>query len=143
MTSQPVAEELLASSIRPGPIGAAGRREERDEVALLAAEQLVDRHAERLALDVVQRDVDGRDGGRQHAAALEVVAAVHLLPERADGHRVRADQELPEVLDGADDRLLAPGEAGLAPAVDALVGLDLDDELVADADPDRVALDRR
>ena len=62
----------------------AGRGEGRDAVALLAAEQLVDRHAERLALDVVQRDVDGRDRRLQDAAALEILAAIHLLPERAD-----------------------------------------------------------
>ena len=46
---------------------------------------------------------------------------------RADLHRVAADQELAIVLDRADDRLLAAGQAALAPAVDALVGLDLDD----------------
>ena len=47
-----------------GAARALGRREGRDVVALLAAEQLIDRHAERLALDVVQRDVDRRDRGR-------------------------------------------------------------------------------
>jgi hypothetical protein len=41
------------------------------------------------------------------------------------------------VLDRAGHRFLSAGEAGFAPADDALVGLDLDDELVADADPDR------
>ena len=56
---------------------------------------------------------------------------------RADLHRVAADEELAIVLDGADHRLLAAGQAALAPAEDALVGLDLDDQLVADADPDR------
>jgi hypothetical protein len=45
------------------------------------------------------------------------------------------------VLDGADDGLLAARQAALAPAEDALVGLDLDDELVTDADPDGIRLD--
>ena len=76
-------------------------------VALLAAEQLVDRHAERLALDVVQGDVDRRDRGLQDAAAFEILAAIHLLPDAADLHGVLADQELAVVLDGADHRLLA------------------------------------
>ena len=45
-----------------GPIAlglVSGGRERGDAVALLAAEQLVDRHPERLALDVVESDVDG------------------------------------------------------------------------------------
>ena len=54
--------------------------ERRNEVALLAAEQLVDRHSERLALDVVQSDVDRRDRSLQDAATLEILAAIHLLP---------------------------------------------------------------
>ena len=41
------------------------------------------------------------------------------------------------MLDGAGHRLLAARKPALAPAVDALVGLDLDEHLVADADPDR------
>jgi hypothetical protein len=46
------------------------------------------------------------------------------------------------VLDRAHHRLLAARQAGFAPAEDALVGLDLDDQLVANADPDREGLDR-
>ena len=60
---------------------------------------------------------------------------------RPMAERVAADEELGEVLEGADHGLLAEGEAALAPAEDALVGLDLDDELVADADPDGVGAD--
>ena len=52
-------------------------------------------------------------------------------------HRVAADEKLAVVLDRADHGLLAAGQAALAPAEDALVGLDLDEQLVADADPDR------
>ena len=84
-------------------------------VALLAAEQFVDRHAERLALDVVQGDVDRRDRRLQHAAALEILAAIHLLPDAADLHRVLADEELAVVLDGADHRLLAADDRPLSP----------------------------
>ena len=97
-SSSPARSSSLASSIISGPARRAVVAK-RDAVPLLAAEQLVDRHAQRLALDVVQRDVDRRDRGRQHAPALEVLAAVHLLPEPADVHRVVAEQELAVVLD--------------------------------------------
>ena len=36
--------------------------------------------AKRFALDVVERDVDRGDRRLQHAAALEILAAIHLLP---------------------------------------------------------------
>ena len=116
-------------------------RERRNEIALLAAQQLVDRHSERLALDVVQGDVDRRDRSLQDAATLEILAAIHLLPDAADLHRVLADEKLAVVLDGADHRLLARRQSAFAPAVHALVGFDLDDQLVAGADPNRIGLD--
>src|SRR5687768_10461339 len=37
-----------------------------------ATEQLVDRDAEALALNVPERDIDGAEGGRQDVAALEI-----------------------------------------------------------------------
>ena len=46
----------------------AGGGEAGHVVALLAAQQLVDRHAQRLAGDVVQGDVDGRDRRRSARA---------------------------------------------------------------------------
>ena len=99
MQLQPASTSSFACSIISGPGARAGGGEGRDAVALLAAEQLVDRHAQRLALDVVQGDVDRRDRGGEHPAALEILAAVHLLPERADLHRIAADEELAIVLD--------------------------------------------
>ncbi len=57
--SSPAAHQLLGSFDRSIALGlVAGRGEGRNVVALLAAQQLVDRHTERLALDVVERDVD-------------------------------------------------------------------------------------
>ena len=41
---------------------------QRDGLADRSAEQLVDRHAERLAFDVPQRDVDAADHRRRRAA---------------------------------------------------------------------------
>ena len=43
----------------------------------------------------------------EDAAALEVLRAVHLLPERADPHAVLPDEELLEVLDRPRDGLHA------------------------------------
>lgn len=119
-----------------------GRGEGRHAVALPAAEEVVDGHAQRLALVVVVRDVDGRHGGGEHPPALEMLAPVELLPKGADAHRVLPDHEPGKVVDGPGDRLLAAGEAGFAPAVEALVGLDLDEELIADADPGGEGLGR-
>src|SRR5436190_23979945 len=58
-----------------------GRGEGGDAVALLASEQLVDRHSQRLALDVVKGDVDGGNRRLQNASAFEVLAAIDLLPD--------------------------------------------------------------
>ena len=49
-------------------VGAAMRPVDRDALAHRPAEQLVDRHAERLALDVEQRVLDRGDGARVHPA---------------------------------------------------------------------------
>ena len=80
----------------------ARRREAGHEVAVPAAQELVDRYAQRLALDVVEGDVDGGERPRQDATPLEVLAPVHQLPERSGVHRVHADQELPVVSDRPD-----------------------------------------
>ena len=119
-----------------------GRGKSGDTVALLAAQQFVDRHPQRLALDVVQGDVDRGNRRLQHAPAFEVLAAICLLPDPADLHRVAADQELAKMLDGADHRLLATTQAAFAPTEDALVGLDLDEHLVPCPHPYRIGHDR-
>ncbi len=93
-----------------------------------AAQQLVDGHAQLLAQNVPERDVDGADGPGQHAAALVVVAAIALLPDVLDAHGVHADQEAAEMLDRLGLGQLARRAAAFAQAVDALVGLDLDHE---------------
>src|SRR4029434_5153832 len=77
-----------------------------------------------------------------HSSAFEILAAVGLLPDPADLHRVAANKELAIMLDRAGHGLLAPAQAALAPAEDALVGLDLDQHLVARPDPHGIGLDR-
>src|SRR6185295_2874374 len=110
-------------------------------ITLLAAQQLVDRYSEHLALDVVQGNVDRRDRSLQNAATFEVLAAIHLLPDAADLHRVPSNEKLAVVLDGADHGLLTRRQPAFAPTVDALIGFDLDDQLISDANPNRIGLD--
>ena len=124
---------------RPGALGGGKAG---DFLALFPAEQLIDRHVERLAHDVVERDVDGALRSQQHAPALEILAAVELLPDPADLHGIFADEKLAEVFERADHGQFAPTQAGLAQPGDAFVGFDLDDQLVAVADPDRQGFDR-
>ena len=107
-------------------------------VAVRRAEQLVDRLAERLALDVPERDVEAADRVDRDPAPAEVdEAAVHLLPEPLDVERVLADQDVAQAHGnrvGArrlDERLDELGRrVDLADARDALVGVDPDDEVV-------------
>ena len=77
------------------------------------AEEGVDRHAQRLALDVPERDVDRRDGAVDRRA-LEVAEAVHEVPVALDRPRVLAHEMAGEGLDGgARGREMPPG-AGFA-----------------------------
>ena len=97
-----------------------------DSVAGRAAEQVVDRHAEHLALDVPERHVDAaRDRRLDRAAAIEG-AAMDRLPVVHDPRRILADQVVAD--------FQRPGGAGLgvvlqhlAPAGDPGVGRDLDE----------------
>ena len=112
----------------------AGGREQWDEVALLPAQKLVDGDAEGLAADVVQRDVDRRLRRGQDPAAFEILAAVEALPDRATGHRIGTDEEVPVVADRRRDGFLTCRETRLAPAHDANVGRYPDEALRADPD---------
>ena len=53
-----------------------------------------------------------------------------------DAGGVLADEQRLEMLDGPDHGQLAPGEAGLADAVDALVGVYHDEQKVPVSSPD-------
>ncbi len=95
----------------------------------LAAQQLVDRQAQGLALDVPAGGVDGgHSGGDDHTAAhAPEGVAVEVLPDLLSVEGIHADDQLGEVLALAPGGLgaLAVGQAGLAPTVDTLVGVDL------------------
>ena len=113
--------------------GALGRRSvpaavAPDLVAHLAAQQLVDGHAQRLALDVVEGHLDtGRGAVLDRTAACEVVV-VHRLPELFDAEGVLADDQLAKLLDHRNDSHRATGR--VAPADNALVSLNLDKDKV-------------
>ncbi len=95
-----------------------------------AAEQLPDRQVERFAEDVPERDVDRADRRHQDRPATIARAAKHRLPVPFDFGRVLAD----EVALVLEDRL-AHGQPfrrqrSLAEARDALVRVDLDEDVV-------------
>ena len=58
-----------------------------------------------------------------------------------DAERILADQQRFEVLDGAGDGQLAPGQTGFADAGDAFVGVDDDEEKITKSAPDGIAGD--
>ena len=53
-----------------------GGREHRHELAILPADQVVDRDAKSLDGNVVEGDIDGRLDGHQDAVALEILASL-------------------------------------------------------------------
>ena len=100
-------------------------------VAGPAAEQVVDGDAEGLAAQIPEGEVDGGEGGGVDVAAAEELAAPEHLPDVLDPRRVHADQQRFVGFDHALNGELFPGNAGLAEAGEALVGVDLDEGIVA------------
>src|SRR5207245_7008416 len=92
------------------PRRAALRPVEAYPVAHRAAEQLVDRHAERLGLDVPQGQLDAGHRLVRDAPAVLAHAPQHVPVEALDRPRVLPDQEIG---DGAD----RPGDAAGTPVV--------------------------
>ena len=93
------------------------------------AEQLVDRHAEDFAANVPQRLVDAGDRRAHDRAGAVKAVDVHGLPVMLDLHRVLADEELAEIVDAGDDGAGLAFERALAPADEALVGFQLDEDV--------------
>ena len=76
------------------------------------AEQVVDRHAEPLALQIPQREVDPGDRAHDHLPGRPERAAGELAPPVLDPRRVLPDQQLAEVVEDAEHA--APRPARLA-----------------------------
>ncbi len=129
--------QRVAVGVEAGDLGLQ-RRVRRDVLHLGAAEQLVAGLAERLAAQVVERHVDRADRV-DHGAPPPVHgrADVEPLPQALDVEGVGADQDLAHadahgvraarVDAGAGDPRV---DVALADPADALVGVDLDDDVV-------------
>ncbi len=94
-----------------------------------AAQQLVHRHAEGLALDVPQGDVHRRDGGHDDRTP-EILGAVEILADVLNTEGVLADEIGLEFFNGGRRGAEEAPVARLAQADDAGVGVDLDEEVM-------------
>ena len=114
-----------------------------DMFAALTTEELIDRDAERLALDVPQRLLDRAHSGKDdRATALGPEGVIiHIAPQLFDAERIFAENEgLDQVPDhaggcGAAD---AVGDRGLADPGYALVGRNLDKHRMQPIDRDEI-----
>ena len=105
-------------------IAAADHAEQRHAAAFLLAEQRVHRFAGGAAGEIVQRDLDRRLG-----AVIAVHAAVHGGERAGDIGGIAPAQRRLEIMHGGDDALERIAghhrrRGGLAPADEAVVGLD-------------------
>ena len=91
-------------------------------IAVHAAEQLVHRHAQRLAFQIPQRQIERTDRMQPFASGRIVEGAVHVLPQSFDVERVLADEPPGAWL----QRVARPA---FADAGDVGVGLDGDDHV--------------
>ncbi|MNV12343.1 hypothetical protein D3C71_1029410 [compost metagenome] len=98
-----------------------------DLVPHLTTQQIADRNAQRLALDVPQRLVDTGQGAHVDRAATVEAAAIEHGPDVFDVARVFADQVVGQFLNGSGDSVGAAFDHGLAPTGHALVGFDLEE----------------
>ena len=89
-----------------------------------AAKKVVDRYAQRLALDVPQRDVNRGNRSRHDALGRKESAPEHQLPQVLRPHRILSLQHLVKVPHSPFHRQFAARDAGLADARDALVRID-------------------
>ena len=134
----------LARDVAPHLVGRLGHQRagvDGHALAEAAAEQPRDGLADRLADEVVERDVDRRDRvDRGRARAGVRGGLVERVPDRLDVERIAAEQRLAHadehrVRRGHVDEGLGDGRrrVGLAVAADTLVGVDADDEGVLGA----------
>src|SRR6185437_9579850 len=109
-----------------------------DAAAARAAQKLVERQPGDFALDVPERGVDSGDRAHRHRTPAPVGTAIEVLPRVFNARRIAADEHRNDVLgEISRNGALAAIERGIADAVDALVGFDLQrDEVAAGAGDD-------
>ena len=133
--------DLLPHALRVGELALVRMTVEQDVVAHPPAEQLIDRHAQHLAADVPQRDVDAADAMARGAAASHVgEAAEHLVPDLLDVGRIVADQQVVELADDVRHHAVRDRCRGgdLAPAGDTGVSRHFDEKKLAPVGARRV-----
>jgi hypothetical protein len=107
-------------------------RVDHDAIPRRPAEQLVDRHVERLAANIPERHVHGGNRRHRHRAAAPVGALVEVLPCVLDAPRVAADEQRHDMLAQiAGDRELPSIQRPVAQTVDAVLGHQLERDEVA------------
>ncbi len=111
--------------------GDAVRPVDAQAVADLAAEQFVAWHAERLGLDVEQRVLDRAERLADDAAGAGPGDAAQILADVLVVHRRLADQAMGELFDDRGDARRAEILVELAPADDAVLGCDFQEEVIA------------
>ncbi len=101
-------------------------------LARRSAEELIDRRVQRLALEIPQRRVDGRDRRHRDGSAPPVRAFVEVLPDIFDAPRVPPDDQRQDmVAEITRDRELASVQRRVAEAVDAVLRFELQRDKVA------------
>jgi hypothetical protein len=108
-------------------VGAAVRPVELQPLAYGATEHLIDRHAERLGLDVDQRVLDRTDGLGVEPARRLAGRGVEKSAVALDRPRVLANEACAQFLDDRGEALRAIPLHEFRPADDALVGRNLEE----------------
>jgi hypothetical protein len=111
-----------------------------------AAEKLIQRDTQRLALDIPQRDVDGRKRGRVDMLRRKKAAPEEGLPDVFDPKWIATDQEGPKLLHSRHDGRFPVADSSLSNPGDTLVCLNLYKKVVAITSvvfrgPDWIAVD--
>ena len=97
----------------------------------------MNRDAQRLPLDVPERDLDPGQRAEERGPAMPEGVPVGLLPEMLDPGRIGSEQQRFEVLDRPQHGVGLPAERGLAQPGQPIVGLDQDEDVVAPTGADR------
>ena len=131
---RPVAHGLVAQHFvhRVGNVPPVCMAVDHDPRSALAPEQLVQRHASRLGLDVPQGGVHRRNCAHGDRPATPIGALVEVLPDVFNLPGIPADQTGDQVvIEVADHRQLAPIECGVANAAQTRIGFDFQGHEVA------------
>lgn len=93
------------------------------------AQQFVHRHSHRLASNVPQRLIDGRNRGSHHRTGAIEGMNIHRLPDVFDLHRVRADQEIFEVVDASHHGAGFAFQRSFTPSDQALIRFEFEEHV--------------